>query len=172
MAKPSKRTRPYSLHLLQGIRSFRIILLILDKVFQRTNKIEYFNESISRRHQVLGHPLPQFLRRMTYHPGHSTQDMNEGLEIFSQYVNNGHVDLPRLSRISLACVWEFVARAERYPSVPTAYESLMQDIHQLFSCRIPLSPRRLTRMPLDYASYQVDLHQPEEAMARPTTLGR
>ncbi|KAI9433903.1 CHAT domain-containing protein [Lactarius indigo] len=71
-----------------------------------------------------------------------------------------------------ACRASF-ARRTRHPSVSTAYEtalSLMQDT-PLFSPTLQLQHATLAktsddshRMPLDYASYQIDRHQLEEAI--------
>jgi CHAT domain-containing protein len=156
---------------------------ILDKAFIHTNKIEYLDESITARRQVFDRPLSLFKRFETRHrlslsflmryvsfPGHSTQDLDEGLELLSQYVNDGQVSLP--DRFEMACVWASVARDARHPSTSTAYESavsLMQDT-------VPFAPtlqlqhvtlatsEKSHRLPLDYASYQVGLHQLEETI--------
>jgi hypothetical protein len=92
------------------------------------------------------------------------------LELFSQYVNNARASLP--DRLLLARVWALLGRLTRHPSVSTAYEtalSLMQDT-LLFSPTLQLQHTTLAAMdkthglPLDYASYRVDLHQLEEAI--------
>ncbi len=153
------------------------------EAFMRTKKIEYLNESISTRRQVLEHPPARFLHsttlgllslsllaRSTFFPGHRTQDLDEGLELLSQYINNGQASLP--SRFWFACVWAYFARLTRHPSVSTAYESavsLMQDT-LIFAPTLQLQHATLATsddthsMPLDYASYQVDLHQLEQAI--------
>ncbi|KAI9452973.1 CHAT domain-containing protein [Lactarius psammicola] len=73
----------------------------------------------------------------------------------------------------LACTWATIARDIRHPSVSTAYEramTLIQDTLRV-APTLQLQHAALTRtsdiccrMPLDYASYQVDLHQLEEAI--------
>ncbi|KAH8991526.1 CHAT domain-containing protein [Lactarius akahatsu] len=162
---------------------FEFFGFILFEAFKRTNKIEYLNESIKTRRQVFERPLPQFLRFTTLHrlaqslltrsmsfPGHRTQDPEEALEMLSQCVNDGHANLP--DRFHLARLWASFARGFRHPSVSTAYEtamSLMQD-NLLLAPTLQLQHATLTTsdlthsMPLDYASFQVDLHRFKEAV--------
>jgi CHAT domain-containing protein len=159
---------------------------ILDEAFDRTKKIEYLNESITLRRQRIESPLPQaerFLRlpalslsllgRSQHFPGYRTQDLDEALELFSQYVSSANASVP--DRFRLACQWAFFARYTRHPSVSTAYVtalSLMQDT-MFFSPTLQLQHATLARdsddmgtrsLPLDYASYLVDQHQLEEAI--------
>src|SRR6266702_163853 len=163
---------------------FELFGEILFEAFQRTNKIEYLDESINARRRALEHPSPQWLRfttlsplslslldRSESFPGHCTQDLDEGLELLSRCVNDGHASLP--DRFQLASLWAFVARQTQHPSVSTAYESavsLMQD-NLLFAPTLQLQHATLARsdgvshrMPLDYASYQVELGQIDEAI--------
>ncbi|KAH9034023.1 CHAT domain-containing protein [Lactarius deliciosus] len=157
---------------------------ILSEAFQRTNKIEYLDESISAQRQVFEHPSPQFLRstmlrqlsqflltRTRSTPDHLTHDLDEGLGLLSRYVNDdGHASL--LDRSCVACLWASLARDFRHPSVSTAYKSALSLMQRalLFSPTLQLRHATLAafddsrRMPLDYASYQVDLHQLEEAI--------
>ncbi|KAI9454286.1 hypothetical protein BJY52DRAFT_1417909 [Lactarius psammicola] len=156
---------------------------ILFEAFERTNKVEYLNESISTHRQVLerpsihalhslalGHLVQSLVTRCTYFPGHRTQDLDELVKLISQGAYNGYETLP--NRFQFACTWASSARGTRHPSVSTAYESaisLMQDT-LLFAPTLQLqhatlaTSHRTHSMPLDYASYQVDLHQLEEAV--------
>jgi hypothetical protein len=157
---------------------------ILYQSFDRTGKIEYLNESISVRRQILESPallpaerlktLPSLslslLVRSQVFPGYRTQDLDEGLEPLIQCVNNARVNLP--DRLQLACHWACFSRCSGHPSLPTAYEtalSLMQDT-LLFSPTLQLQHTTLATdnkahsMALDYASYQLDHHQLEEAV--------
>src|SRR6266702_800621 len=163
---------------------FELFGEMLFEAFGRTNKIEYLNESISTLRQVLERPSPRFLRATTLlqlsqalfirsvsFPGHRTQDLDEVVKLLLQFVSDGHASLP--DRFQSACGLAFVARATRHPSVSKAYESavsLMQDT-LLFAPTLQLQHSTLAkmheisrRMSLDYASYQVDLHQLEEAI--------
>jgi CHAT domain-containing protein len=157
---------------------------MLFHAFHHTNKIEYLNESISARRQMLESPVfsqaerlrtlvilsKSLLARAHFFPGYCTQDLDEAMELATQCVNDAHVRLP--DRLQLACQWTYCARNTQHPSVSTAYEtfmSLMQDT-LLFAPTLQLQHFTLAahkathRMPLDYASYQVDLQQLEEAI--------
>ncbi|KAI9454283.1 CHAT domain-containing protein [Lactarius psammicola] len=156
---------------------------ILFEGFERTKNIEYLNESISTHRQVLERPLIHALQslalghlswslvtRYKYFPAHRTQDLDELVKLISQLANDGYETLP--DRFRFACTWAFHARGTRHPSVSTAYESaisLMQDT-LLFAPTLQLqhatlaTSHRTHSMPLDYASYQVDLYQLEKAV--------
>ena len=163
--------------------SFACLLL---EAFQRTNnlKIEYLNESISTFRQAFERPILVFdrftilrhlamalLTRWEYFPSHRTQDMDEGLELYSQCVNDRYQNLTE--RFKVTFYWTFYARRAQHPTVSTAYESaisLMQDA-LLFGPTLQLQHVTLAeiadvthRMPQDYASYQVDQGQLEEAI--------
>jgi CHAT domain-containing protein len=158
---------------------------ILKEAFKCTKKIEYLNESIGIRRQLMETPLPQstqfriirslshsLLSRFQFFPDYCTQDLNEGLELLSRYVSSAHASLP--DRFMLACARAtFARRYDRHSYVSTAYEiamSLMQDT-PLFSPTLQLQHVTLVThddvtqgLSLDYASYQVEQHQIEEAI--------
>ncbi|KAI9452964.1 CHAT domain-containing protein [Lactarius psammicola] len=156
---------------------------VLFEVFQRTKKLEHLNESISTCRQVFERPCMQSLRlgticqlswslitRSLYFLGHRTQDLDEALELLSQYANNRHAVLP--NRLRSAWLWVSNAQRTRHPSILLACESavsLMQDT-LLFSPTLHLQHATLAtssyvhRIPLDYVSYQVDLRLLEEAV--------
>ncbi|KAI9452961.1 CHAT domain-containing protein [Lactarius psammicola] len=127
----------------------------LFEAFLRTKKIEYLDESISTHRQVLERPWlsTSLVVRFVHFPGHRLQDLEEGLELFSQCVNDPHANLPNRFRLA---------------SYETAV-SILQDT-LLFAPTLQLQHATLVtsddshRMPLDYASFQVDLHQLEEAV--------
>ena len=101
------------------------------------------------------------------------QDMYEAVQLLPQYINDGSqwLSLPR--RFHLAYIWAILAQAIQHSSVSTAYEtalSLMQDIAS-FSPTLQLQHATLTalptfthKMPLSYASYQVEQGQLEQAI--------
>ncbi|KAH9029053.1 CHAT domain-containing protein [Lactarius pseudohatsudake] len=156
---------------------------MLLEAFWRTNKIKYLNESISVRRQnvrrsslrsaclgsILMFSCTLFIR-FVESPSHSTEDLDEGLELLSQYVNDRYLNPP--ARFHVAYSWASLARCASHPSVSTAYEtalSLMQDtLH--FAPTLQLQHATLAmydlshNIPLDYASYQIDLRQLEEAI--------
>ena len=161
--------------------------MILLQASVRTNNIEYLDESISTCRRLLELPLIPFLRFRTLHglfcslftrseaftgssPDQRRQDLDEALGLLSQCVNDKHGGFHE--RCWLACRWASIARDTGHPSVPIAYESalsLIQDILP-FAPTLQLQHSTLTSsedfhsMSLDYASYQVDKHQLEEAV--------
>ena len=157
---------------------------ILDEAFDRTNKIEYLNESISVRRKQIESPFLQaarffeltplsrsLLARSLLFPGYRTQDVDEALELLSQYARSANASVP--DRFRWTCAWALHARRTRHCSVSTAYETallLMQDT-VLFSPTLQLQHSTLATaqyitqsLSLDYASYRVDQNQLEEAI--------
>jgi tetratricopeptide (TPR) repeat protein len=159
---------------------------IIFEAFERTKKIGYLNESIKTSRQLLARPLPKFLRlwatsqlfrsltaRSQISPGHYTQDVHGMLELFPQFFNDASGAISLLNRFHVACFWACLARATQHPSVPIAYETALSSMQEalLFAPTLQLqhttlstSPDVLRSMPLDYASYQLDLGQVEKAI--------
>jgi hypothetical protein len=163
---------------------FESFACILFEAYRRTNKIEYLNESIGTLRQAFQRPILRFLgfttlrylamallTRWEYFPSYCTRDMDEGLELFSQCVNDGFATLT--DRFKVATIWIFYARRVQHSTVSTAYESaisLMQDA-LLFAPTLQLQHVTLGemadvthRMPQDYASYQIIDGQVEQAI--------
>ena len=160
---------------------------MLTQAFCHTKKIEYLNESISNCRQMLESPIfsqterlrtlvilakPLLIRSQLF-PGYRTQDLDAGLELATQCVNDVHVKLH--DRLMLACMWATAARNTQHPSISTAYESGISLMHDtlLFSPTLQLQHTTLARvapynetqcLSLDYASYRVGLHQLEQAI--------
>ena len=158
---------------------------ILYDAFYLRKKIQYLNESISIFRQLIEIPLPRsaavdgqlilllstsLLLRFGYFPNYRTQDLDDAMELDSQYVSRTRASVP--DRFHFACTWASVARRYRHPSVSMAYKialPLMQDT-VLFSPTLQLQHATLAThdvtqcLPLDYASYWVDQHQLEEAI--------
>jgi CHAT domain-containing protein len=163
---------------------FESFACILFEAYRRTNNIEYLNESIGTLRQAFERPILQFLRfttlrylamalltRWEYFPTYCTRDMDEGLGLFSQCVNDGCATLT--DRFKVAFIWTFYARRVQHSTISTAYESaisLMQDA-LLFAPTLQLQHVTLSemadvthRMPQDYASYQIIQGQVEQAI--------
>jgi tetratricopeptide (TPR) repeat protein len=159
---------------------------ILFEAFERTNRIEYLDESIDTLRQLLARPLPKLLRlsasmqlsksliaRFQISPAHRAQDIHGIVELFPKIINDGSGWLSLFRRFKSACGWAALARAIQHPSVLTAYEtafSLMQD-SLLFAPTLQLQHATLVSsfdmpqpLPLEYASYQLDLGQLEKAI--------
>ena len=161
-----------------------VFSFVLYKGFERTDKIEYLNESISILRQLLTRPLPPFLHFPTLRqlslsliipfkssPGYREKHLNEAMELLPQCFNDKDASLS--DRLRLACFWAEVARFTRHRSASTAYEtavSLMQDTLlfiptlQLQHTTLATSADYSRSVPLDYVSYQVDLGQLEKAI--------
>ena len=105
--------------------------------------------------------------------GHHMQDLHAIVELIPQILNDGSGWLSLLIRLHFACSWAYIARDSQHRSVSTAYEialSLKQDIAPL-SLTLQLQHATLTtlsvhtrEMPLDYALYQVEQGQLEQAI--------
>ena len=156
---------------------------LLHEAFDSTNKIQCLNESISVRRQLiepqlskatrfstLPHMSRSLLARFHDFPGYRTQDLDEALELLSEYVSGAHASVP--DRFQEACRWAYIARHTRHSSISIAYDTAlsMNQLAVLFSPTLQLQHATLAThditqsMTLDYASYQVDQHQLEEAI--------
>jgi CHAT domain-containing protein len=156
---------------------------ILFEAFKRTEKIEYLNESISVHRQLIGMSLPQnthfkiirplslsLIERFRFFPDYCAQDLDEGLDLVSRYVNSPYASPP--DRFLMAWAGATFARFSQHSTVSTAYDtalSVLQD-SLLFSPTLQLQHVTLAMLDgtqslsLDYASYQLGQHQIEEAI--------
>ena len=160
--------------------------LILSEAFERTNNVKYLDEFIDTYRQLLAHRPPKILRFGTFavlsealytrseiSPGHRMQYLQEMIELYPQFLDDGNKLFSLPHRFHVACEWALRAHAIQHPSTSTAYEaalSLMQDITP-FSPTLQLQHATLTtlsadshEMPLAYASYQVERGQLEQAI--------
>ena len=158
--------------------------LVLFEAFKRTKNIDYLNESISTYRQLLEHRLPKYMHiatlfwfinalyvRFLVSPGCSLQDLQEVVELCPQFLDDRVTRLP--DQFHCACWWALHAHVMKHPSTSAAYEtalSLLQDIAP-FSPTLQLQHGTLTalpgfalKMPLAYASYQVENGQLEQAI--------
>ena len=161
---------------------------ILFEAFKCTKNINHLKESMHTFRQLLllEHRLPVIERfriflgllntltaRLEISPGHRMQDLQELIERFPQLLDYGSRFLNLPDRFDYACMWAFSSHLIQHPSTSTAYEtalSLMLEIAP-FSPTLQLQHATLTtlcahshEMPLDYASYQVDQGQLEQAI--------
>ncbi|KAI0292212.1 hypothetical protein B0F90DRAFT_1823106 [Multifurca ochricompacta] len=75
-------------------------------------------------------------------------------------------------RFALSCFWASIARSVRHPSISAAYQKAMSLMQVHWSPRRPASTacstgrnaRALRNIPLDYASYQIDMGQLTQAI--------
>ena len=159
---------------------------ILFEAFDRTQNINYLNESILTFRQILARRPPKIPRmrtilglfislstRFKISRGKRMQDLQEMVELHPQFLSDGSQWLSLPHRFNLACCWALLARATQHPSTSTAYEtalSLMQDVAP-FSPTLHLQHATFTtflifshEIPLAYASYQVERGQLEQAI--------
>ena len=159
---------------------------ILFEAFERTQNINYLNESIDTLRPLLALQSPNLLHHMTIarllifldarseiSPGHRTQDWQEMVELFPQALDNSSQWMPLTIRIGMSCMWARLSHATQHPSTSTAYETALSFIQRIasFSPTLQLQHNTLTsfpaiiqQMPLGYASYQVEQGQLELAI--------
>ncbi|KAI0255285.1 CHAT domain-containing protein [Lactifluus subvellereus] len=161
------------------------LIISLLSAFERTDKIEYLNETIASLRDVLNMSSRsysvdiQFIAvrqlisclstrlRLLNH----TEDLDEIMQLFPTAANNGRARVPE--RFQLSCDWASLARYSKHSTTLTAHEnaiSLMQD-SLAFAPTLEVQHFRLVAMrdnyeklPLDYASYQVHTGRLEQAI--------
>ena len=155
---------------------------ILRLAFETSEKITYLNESITvgydilelRTHQdvhfgtVEGLVLSLLRREKLLG---RIEDRHEAIRLISLVINNPYAGEPE--RFQMSCRWTILARSIRHSTTLTAYKcamSLMQSslsfaptVSVQHACLVALGENCQT-MPLDYASYQINLGQFEEAV--------
>ena len=154
----------------------------LMSAFKRTNNVSYLDESIILNHDILklkGAEPVHFgaIQRLVsslvarFFLFYRTEDLNEVIRLMPLAVDDQYARAPE--RFRLSSVWAHLARCTGHQSVSEAYRkamALMQDSLS-FSPTIQIQHDLLVAMdddcktiPLDHASYQVDLGQLEAAI--------
>src|SRR6266702_4174043 len=172
-------THPSDLWRINPLCSLRDILYL---AFKKTSKINYLDESIIFSYNILklesaqhGHfraiqRLVLSLLTRSRLLGRR-EDLHEAIRLMSLAIDNQYAQEP--DRFRLACVWALLARSIRHPSVLTAYKSATSSMRKSLSfaptvsvqhTRLVAMGEKCQRMPLDYASYQIDLGQYEDAI--------
>ncbi|KAI0293141.1 CHAT domain-containing protein [Multifurca ochricompacta] len=162
--------------------SARSLGLDLDMAFKCSNKMEYLDESITVYRGVLGMQRVQPFRFKVIHElvlslskrikllGHK-QDFDEIIELIPLAVNDKSAKVS--DRFALSCFWASFARSARHPSVSAAYQMAMSLIQTSFvsAPTLQIQHSRLVamrglcdKMPLDYASYQIEMGQFTQAI--------
>ena len=164
---------------IQPLSSLHNILLL---AFGKLQKTSYLDESITVGYDILelsshrdihfqaARKLVLSLLRREKLLGRK-EDRHEAIRIMSLAINNPCAGEPE--RFRMSCQWAILARNIGHPTTLTAYRcamSLMQ-ISLSFSPTVSVQHTRLVAMgedcqtmPLDYASYQINLGQFEEAV--------
>ena len=150
--------------------------------FRSTDNVEYLNESITVRHDILKMPGLQMARLNIIQPlilclftrfvrFDGTDDMDEIMRLFPIAATDTGARIP--DRFTVSCEWAFFARLTLHSSTSTAYESAISLIQDslAFAPTLEIQHLRLVSkhstdetLPLDYASYQVGLGQLEQAV--------
>ncbi|KAH9005527.1 CHAT domain-containing protein [Lactarius hatsudake] len=150
--------------------------------FNHTQKISYLDESIKLGHDILKLKNAQHIHFHTIRNLVSSlmtrsrllvrkEDLNEAIRLLPLAINNQYARAP--DRFRLSCSWALLVRCIAHPSVLTAYDSAMVLLHRSlsFSPTLQIQHARLVAMgedrhtmPLDYASYLIDLGRFEEAV--------
>jgi CHAT domain-containing protein/tetratricopeptide (TPR) repeat protein len=157
---------------------------ILDLTFKKTRDISYLDESIT-----LGYDILELRNAQPFH-FHVVRELvqcllvrekvlgrregghrDEAIRLMSMVIDNKYVREP--DRFRLACEWAVLARSISHPTTLTAYKSAMSLMQKSlsFAPTVSVQHARLVTigedsqtMPLDYASYQINLGQIEEAV--------
>ncbi|KAI0294720.1 CHAT domain-containing protein [Multifurca ochricompacta] len=150
--------------------------------FECSNKMEYLDESITVHRGVLemqsAQPYHFFVIQELYGSLSERfrllgrrQDLDEIIELFPLAVND---KLAKVSdRFALSCDWASTARSARHPSVSDAYQKAMSLIQTSFVSAPTLQIQHYQlvamrglcdKMPLDYASYQIEMGQFTQAI--------
>ena len=167
---------PLRVHPLTCLRN---ILLL---AFERTNKLNYLDESITLGYDILDlksaqyfhfpairHLISSLLSRSSLLG--QREDLDEVLRLMPLALRYQYARAP--DRFKHSCDWAYLARHMQHPSVLIAYKSAMS-LMQKSLCFTPTAPiqhtlfaemeEHIQSMSLDYASYQIVLGQFEEAI--------
>ncbi|KAI9462895.1 CHAT domain-containing protein [Lactarius psammicola] len=172
-------THPNGLMRVNSLCSLRNVLLV---AFERTNRTNYLDESIILGYETLKAKRAQFVHFQVIQQLVSslltrsrllggTEDPHEAIRLMSLAIDDQYAREP--DRFRLSCAWAFLARHISHPSALIAYKSAMSSMQRSlsFAPTISIQHTRLVAvgehcqsMPLDYASYQIDLGRFEEAV--------
>ncbi|KAI0298389.1 CHAT domain-containing protein [Multifurca ochricompacta] len=150
--------------------------------FKCSNKMEYLDESITVHRGVLDMQCAQPFRlglirllaqSLSERMGllGRRQDLDEFIELFPLGVNDKLLKVS--DRFTLSCAWASIARTARHPSTSVAYEKAMSLIQSSFVSAPTLQIQHsllvamrglCENMPLDYASYQIEMGQFTQAI--------
>ncbi|KAH9047457.1 CHAT domain-containing protein [Lactarius deliciosus] len=146
--------------------------------FERTNKIDYLDESITLDYDILKvksaasyYTIPRLVSSLLTRSQllDRLEDCHEAMRLVSSAVDDEHAQEPE--RFMHSCKWATIARRIGHPSALTAYKSAISSMQRSLSFAPTVSTQHtiLTDMgnrstPLDYASYQIELGRFEEAV--------
>ena len=155
---------------------------ILFLAFKETREITYLNKSITICYDILElKTSQQYHFRIARGLVHSLcirekflgrkEDLLEAIRLISVFIDHQHTQVP--DRFRLSCLWAILARSISHSTTLTAYTNAMSFMQKSlsFAPTVSVQHTRLVAMgedcqtmPLDYASYQINLGQFEEAV--------
>ncbi|KAF8263873.1 CHAT domain-containing protein [Lactarius quietus] len=152
---------------------------ILFEAYQRTKRLDYLNEAITRyrNHLQNGSGIKKIHFLAVYGLVCSLiwrfkscrhgQDLEEAMQLYAMLADHEYVEV--FNRFYFSCSWARRARLHAHPSILTAYEKAMSLLQEtiVFSptlqtqhfrlAHMPGGPNGLPlRFPSDYASYQIE----------------
>ena len=165
-----------------GMYPLASLITILSLAFKKTRKISYLNELITFSYDILESRTSQHFHFPAIQALVGSlltrekllgrrEDRHEAIRLISMVIENQYA--PEPDRFRLACRWAILARNISHPTTVTAYKSAMSLMQKSFSFAPTVSVQHASlvtmgedcqTMPLDYASYQIDLGQFEEAV--------
>ena len=148
--------------------------------FEKTSKIGYLDGSISADYEILKLESARDLHfqvvESLVHPLLTREkllgrreDRNEAIRLISKVIDNQYA--PEPARFKLACRWAILARSISHPSTLSAYKRAMSLMKKTLSfaptlsiqhTRLVAMGQNCQTMPLDYASFQIQLGRFEE----------
>jgi tetratricopeptide (TPR) repeat protein len=155
---------------------------VLLVAFEGTRKISYLDESITIGYNILNSKTAQqdhFAVTESLVSSLLTrkqllgrrEDHHEAIRLISVAINDQYASDP--DRFRLSCQWAILARNIGHPTTLAAYKTAMSLTQKSlsFAPTVSIQHARLVRlgetgqkMPLDYASYQIDFYQFEQAV--------
>jgi CHAT domain-containing protein len=169
-------SHPWRVHTLICLRNVLVL------AFERTNELNYLEESISHGYDILEMNSAKPFRLSTIRHLISSllirtsslgqiEDLDEVLRLMPLALGSPYGRTP--DEFEHSCDWAYLARRIRHPSVLIAYKSAKSLLQKCLSFA-PTAPIQHTRlveteahcqsMPFDYASYQIVLGQFEDAI--------
>ena len=157
---------------------------LLFDAFKQTNQTNYLDESITAGYdilrlknardiyfQIVRKLVVSLLVRQQFVTSERSEDRHEAVRLILMVIDNQYAR--ESDRFQLSCQWAFLARSIRHPTTLAAYKTAMSLMQKLLSFAPTVSTQHIRlvelgwncqTMPLDYASFQIELGQFEEAV--------
>jgi hypothetical protein len=160
----------------------KVFAIILFHAFESTGRPDYLNESITMLRDLRKISSPNKANHFNVGDAllwslctrlnlfHRREDFEELMQLYPELAND--VSGPVFTRFWIPCSWATVARLTMHPSASIAYETAMSLLQEtlVFCPTLQTQHLRLAqvvrrnRLPLGYASYQIENGQVKEAV--------